>query len=56
MTGIKTKTRLSPKAKEISSPVVTHKEETRSNRFVKLKARKHVREPMTPLVVQDTPQ
>jgi len=56
MTGFRTKTGLSPKAKEIFSPAVSHQEEVRSSRFVKLKARKQVKEPMTPLVVQDTPQ
>ena len=39
MTGFKTETGFSPKAKEISSLVVIHQEEARSNRFVKLKAK-----------------
>jgi len=56
ITGFKTETGLSPKAKEISALAVSHQEETRSRRFVKLKARKHVKKAMTPLAVQDTPQ
>jgi len=56
MSGFKNKTGLSPQATRISSPAVSHHEETRSRRFVKLKARKQVKEPMRPLVIQDTPQ
>lgn len=56
MSGFKNETGLSPQATKISSPTVSHREETRSRRFVKLKARKHIKEPMRPLVIQDTPQ
>lgn len=56
MTGFKIETGLSPNAKEISSLALSHQEEIRSTRFVKLKSKKQVKEPMTPLVVQDTPQ
>lgn len=40
MIGFKIETGLIPKAKEISSPPVSHQEETRSRRFVKLKDKK----------------
>lgn len=56
MTGFRTEIGLSRKAKEISSPTVSHHKEERSSSFVKLKAKKQVKEPMTPLVVQDIPQ
>lgn len=58
MSSLRAETRLSPRAKEISSPVISHHAEERSSKFVKLKARKQVLERMTrtPLAVQDTPQ
>lgn len=56
MSGLRAKTRLSPRAKEISSPLISRHAEERSSRFVKLKARKQVKELMTPLIVQDTLQ
>jgi len=56
ISGFKNETGLSPQAMKISSIAVNHREETRSRRFVKLKARKQVKEPMRPLVIQDTPQ
>ena len=40
MSGFRNETGLSPQATRISSPAVSHREETRSRRFVKLKARK----------------
>ena len=58
MSGFRAETGLSPRAKEISSPVTSHHVEKRSSRFVKLEARKQVKEPRTrtPFVVEDTPQ
>lgn len=56
MYGFKNETSLSPQATRISSPAASHREETRSRRFMKLKGRKQVKEPMRPLVIQDTPQ
>ncbi|MCY6488227.1 hypothetical protein, partial [Actinobacillus pleuropneumoniae] len=58
MFGFRFETGLSPRAKEISSPETSCPGEIRSSRFVKLKARKQVKELVTrtPLAVQDTPQ
>lgn len=56
MSGFRNETGLGPQATRISSPAVSLWEETRSRRFIKLKARKQVKEPMRPLVIQDTPQ
>jgi len=47
MSGFRAETGLSPRAKETSSPVISHHAEERSNMFVKLKARKQVKKPMT---------
>lgn len=52
----KNETGLSPQATKSSSPVVSHRAEKISRRFVRLKARKQVKDPTTPLVIQDTPQ
>lgn len=55
MSGFKNETGLSPQATKSSPPAVSHRTETRSRRFIKLKARKQVKEPTRPLVIQDTP-
>ena len=56
MSSFKNETGLSPQATKSSPPAVSHCAKTRSRRFVKLKARKQVKEPTRPLVIQDTPQ
>ena len=56
MFGFKDETGLSPQATKISPPTVSHHAETKSRGFMKLKARKRVKEPTRPLVIQDTPQ
>jgi len=43
MSGFKNETSLSPQATKSSPPAVSHRAETRSRRFVKLKARKQVK-------------
>jgi len=58
MSSFRAETGLSPRAKEISSRVISHHAEERSSRFVKLKERKQVKKPVTrtPLAIEDTPQ
>jgi len=56
MSGFKNETSLSPQAMKSSPPAVSHRAETRSMRFIKLKVRKQVKDPTRPLVIQDTPQ
>ena len=51
MSGFKNETGLSPQVAKHSPPAAGHCAKTRSRRFVKVKARKQVKEPTKPLVI-----